>query len=103
MLEWDFEWGDHLRFLEKKVEEGRSIPALNRRPQLFEDLKLEWKCFSELNRTRQCGFSHNPFQLTEIVCWMQLYRIEDKIRFLHLILSMDLKWLELVRLKNGNS
>jgi len=83
--------------LERRVAEGKPTPAMDNRPELYEDLQDVWLAFSELNQGRSYGFGPNPISMRDIQAWLAMSDITDadeKMDFLYLIRAMDVAWLK---------
>jgi hypothetical protein len=80
------------------------VPALNSKPELFEDLIPVWNAFQELSVGRHYSMA-GPSGLTssEITAWLDLEEINDgdTRRFFHrMIRAMDASFLHHVHSKN---
>lgn len=54
----------------------KDIAPLASKPKLFADLELDYSAFHILNASRTAGFSGpNPLQLTEILAFMEMFKI----------------------------
>lgn len=87
------EWGEYARKLEKIVEKGKRVPALENRPELFDDLVPVWQAFNQLHSGRQSGFGISPLRTSDILAYLKFRKIED-LEFYELILTMDNEWLK---------
>jgi hypothetical protein len=93
------QWGPNLSFLEKQVDRGDEVPALEERPMLVPWLELPWKAFLDLHRHRPTGWGASPLPLESIVAWMDLHGVDDRAQMFELISALDAEWLEVVRKK----
>jgi hypothetical protein len=87
-------WGKDVEFLQKRAEAGKPAPALENRPELYEDLADVWDLFWQLHRSRQCGFGACPLSVMDIRAALELYAVADKVEFYELIVTMDQEWLK---------
>jgi hypothetical protein len=71
-------------------------PAIDQRPEVYEDLGGVWTAFVELNATRATGFGPGPITFTEIDAWLRLRGVAgagDKEDYAYLIHALDQTWL----------
>lgn len=76
---------------------GVDVPALNKQPELYDDLNEVWSAFEQLSRMRSIGFAPSPIGILEIEAWLNFNDINDtEIRsdYLYLIQAMDACFLE---------
>src|SRR5690606_33300646 len=88
------------RLLEKRKKRGRRVPALDNRPELFDDLELVWQAFQELCHFRPSGWSYQAIPLEAIVAWMDLheiYDLDERLFVYRMILCLDAKWVNHMR------
>lgn len=70
------EWGPQVKALEREAERGRSIPALENRPDLEPHLIWVWEAYSTLDKSRQWGAGFpQPISLVELESYARLNRI----------------------------
>jgi hypothetical protein len=90
------EWGSLRSFLERRAARGLSTPAIDNRPELYEDLIPVWEAFEDLSKTRARDLgSPMPITFAEISAWLDLHSIEGadtRAEFAALIRSMDEDW-----------
>lgn len=62
-----------------------------------------WRCFANLHRARLYGLGPMGIQTSEIVAWLDLYRVESAREIIYeLIIDLDEVWLKWqVENKNG--
>ncbi|WP_298983488.1 hypothetical protein [uncultured Roseibium sp.] len=72
---------------------GKVPPALKRKPELFEDLRLVWEAFKTLSPARQYyNGAPQPIPLSEILAYCQMFEIndlEERREFAEFIIEMD--------------
>jgi hypothetical protein len=88
--------GEHLPALERRADQGLPTPAIDNRPELYEDLADVWTAFVALHATRPLGFGPGPISFTEIEAWLRLHGITrpgDKEDYAYLIRALDRTWL----------
>ncbi|MHC5053639.1 MAG: phage tail assembly chaperone [Planctomycetota bacterium] len=59
---------------------GVKVDALEREPQLYEDLVPVWNAFLALDRARSVGFVPNPITVEAIAVYLDLYAVEGDER-----------------------
>jgi len=108
-------YGDKLAFFVTLADEGKHIPALEEKPELYPDLFWVWEAFSELNQSREIGFSGpQPLKLSEIralIDELEITSPDNRWRFIRRIRVLDKAFLEKAHskpsneatVKNGNS
>jgi hypothetical protein len=72
-------------------------PAIENRPDLYEDLADVWTAFVELNATRSIGFGPGPITFAEIDAWLRVHGVTvpgDKEEYAYLIHALDQTWLK---------
>lgn len=82
MLEWEFEWLPHAKKLQRAVDRGAKIPALERRPRVSGYLIQYWNAYKELQLTRRGPVGARelppPIQYAEILAYAQLHGWEGE-------------------------
>lgn len=89
--------GEYLPALQRRADQGLPTPAIDNRPQLYEDLSDIWTAFVELSATRPIGFGPGPITFTEIDAWLHLHGVThagDKEDYAYLIRALDQAWLK---------
>ncbi len=89
-------YGPILPALQRQAQRGEPTPALDRRPELYEDLQDVWAAFVQLCETRPCGFGPGAIPFQEIEAWFRLHEPGgwDKQEFAYLIRALDRAWLK---------
>jgi len=85
------EWGNYAQQLEKIAAKGKRVPAIENRPELFDDLIPIWQAFEQLHSGRQSGFGISPLRTSDILTYLNFRQIDD-LEFYELILAMDNEW-----------
>lgn len=84
-------YGKKIDWLERLADEGHEIPAVEERPQLYEDLILDWQAFLTISASRPQGLSGiAPLPLTEILAYAKIYDITDGEELQHFVTRIRL-------------
>jgi len=75
-------------------ESGKPVPALSRKPELFEDLVEVWEAFWVLHRTRDTGFGPGFIKLSEMAVYLSLFPHCQPAFFVQAIQYLDRIYLE---------
>jgi len=94
LLQWNWNYGDHIKFFEQKAELGLATP-LDSAPTVDQVQLLIYDAYLMLNRSRQ----GNNISFMEIEAYCRLFSVPDIKLFVTSIQSLDKK---LKELNNGN-
>lgn len=77
-MEWELEWGPHVKALERQARKGRKIAALEKRPLIDDHLLQYWVAWQMLctTRGRTAGFGASlldPVSYVEIEAYCRLH------------------------------
>lgn len=88
-------WGKEVAFLQKRFDAGKPTPALENKPDVFQDLEDVWELFWQLHRCRQNGMGPSPLSVTDIVALFDICDISkvERLDTFELIKAMDVDWL----------
>jgi len=88
-------WGNNVEFLQKRIEAGKAAPALENRPDVYEDLEDVWELFWQLHGCRRSGLGPCPLVITDIVTLFDLCGLpmDQRMETFELIKAMDVEWL----------
>ena len=103
-MEWTGKSESLNKLAELRAKKGLSTPAIDDRPEIYEDLIEAWQAFQELNQSRQVGLSANPILVSEIKAWLELHNINDldeRLELHKLIRILDQTWLSWVQAKQA--
>jgi len=75
----------------KRAEQGKPTPALEAKPDIYEDLIEVWQAFVDLSRSRQSGFGVSAISTSDILAWCDIHRIskDERAEFYGYIRALD--------------
>ena len=56
--------------------DGNVIPELEKKPQLYDDLRIDYQAFVVLSSSRRVGMSATPIPISEILAYADYYHID---------------------------
>jgi len=102
VLGWDLKHGKNLHWYEKLQADGHSVRALRERPQLYEDLVIDYHAFSLLNASRRIGMTAGSIPISEIHAYCRMFEIngwQQRKEFLRRIKILDGAYLNYIKSK----
>lgn len=95
---WTLRHGKNYEWYLDIEASGGHISALDTKPELYEDLRQDFKAFGELHQSRRyTGFGPSPLCVTDILAYMEMFDIcdyEARKIFLKRIQVMDQAYLQ---------
>ena len=95
-----------MEWLMSLAEDGHDVPALEKRPVLYDDLAADYSAFWALSASRPSGFGASPIPLTEILAYMEMFEIDDPMcrkLFLERMRVMDRAFMDWAKKRGGRS
>ena len=82
------------------------MPALDRKPRLYEDLRLVWDAFIDLRSSRQNDMAASAIPVSEIAAWMDVFGLRDseqRMMFYKLVRALDCRLMAWRSKRVGNT
>lgn len=82
--------------LEERAARGDPTPALDNRPELYEDLEWIWQGWQYLNQTRPSTDPPSPLDIRAIATWLELRGVKDpdeRLEAMELLVAMDMAYM----------
>lgn len=70
-------FGDKYEWFVQLEQDGHVIPELEKKPDLYPDLQLDYHAFSMLSASRRIGMDVSPIPISEILAYAQYFHISD--------------------------
>lgn len=73
------EWGPHLKALTSQLKPGETLPFMDRRPRLKDELIPFWDAFFVLSNSRShTGFGPNPVSFADLKAYLELFEVREE-------------------------
>jgi hypothetical protein len=97
VLRWEQHWAPHLPKLRRIQEQGRRVPAIENKPELYTDLEIYFSAYVQLRQA-----ATERIQLSEMLAYCELMSIEDREEFVWAIQMIERSQLETASERTNN-
>lgn len=82
--------------LEKRRRKKKPTPAIDNKPELYEDLWFVWHAFNSLNAMRRVGFGPSPIVVSDVHAWLEIHLVPYTERpcMFNMITALDRIWMD---------